>query len=141
MADPEKDGLEEGQKRRESDSIKVAIISGTGTGDGNTAQLHGKIIQTPGSAKNIVPIIVTPIIAILVRFGHAYLSAVVALMGGIPLADKIGDVPIVPFHDFTDLFVKSLTLAAAGPSLELLRDVVTIFSRLKEKYPLLTGNV
>jgi hypothetical protein len=117
-------------------ALKVTMI---GTGDGTTSPEHGTVATTPGRAPNLVVIVVRPVVAVLVRFAHAYVAGLVALLAAIPATQGTG--VAVPFTDFLDLLAKSSTLALAGPCLEALRDVVTLFSRLKDKYPLMSGNV
>lgn len=114
--------------------ITVTVI---GTGPGTLAT--GTVGKTPIGQSNMIAVVVTPIVALAARFAHAYGAALLGLMTGIPMLAKMGDTPLVPFSDFWDLLVKSSTLALAGPLLELLRDIVAIFGRLKDKYPLLSG--
>lgn len=113
-------------------ALKVTVI---GTGDGTSTPTHGSIAKTPGASPNLVTIIVSPIVALAVRFGHSYGAALVGLLVAIPTTGT------VPFSDFWDLLVKSSTLALAGPVLGLLKDIVTIFARLETKYPLMSGSV
>ena len=111
--------------------VKVTII---GTGDGTSLET-GTVALTPKGQSNLIAIVVNPVIALLVRFLHAYGAALVGLLVGIPATGE------VPFSDFWDLLVKSSTLALAGPCIALVKDLVTIFARLENKYPLWTGSV
>lgn len=118
--------------------ITVTVI---GTGPGTLAT--GTVGRTPVGQSNMIARAVTPLVALAVRFAHAYTASLLGLLTGIPMlakmGEKLGDTPLVPFTDFWDLLVKSSTLALAGPLLELLRDIAAIFGRLKDKYPLLSG--
>lgn len=115
--------------------VKVTVI---GTGDGTSLET-GTVALTPKGQSNLIAIVVKPAVALAVRFVHAYGAALVGLLVGIPLADKATG--MVPFSDFWDLLVKSSTLALSGPTIELLKNIVTIFARLENKYPLWTGSV
>ena len=48
---------------------------------------------------------------------------------------------MIPSGDFADVLKKASLLAIAGPTVALLKDLVTIFGKLEGKFPLLTGNV
>lgn len=48
---------------------------------------------------------------------------------------------LIPSSDFIHLVFKCATLSLAGAALGLLKDIVTIFGKLEQKYPLGTGSV
>ena len=99
------------------------------------APLSGTVAVTPGTQPNLLVTLISPAVAILVRFLHAYLTTLVGLVAAGMTTDAI------PAASFTALVWKCATLSLAGAGLGLLRDCVTIFGRLESKYPLATGNV
>lgn len=111
--------------------LQVTVI---GTGDGKLIDT-GTVGTTPKGAPNMIVTVVTPVVALLVRFIYAYLSALVGMvMAGMSTT-------IIPWTDFTDLLMKCLTLSLAGPVIALLKDLITIFGRLEHKFPLASGSV
>lgn len=111
--------------------VAVTII---GTGDGGTP-MTGTTAVTPGNQPNLLVTVVTPIRAISIRFINAYL----AILAGIVIGGMTTN--IIPAKDFMDLLVKSAGLSIAGAVVGFLKDLVTVFGKLEQKYPLLTGNV
>lgn len=127
--DPMKEAVTEVQP------VQVAVIGGTGTGDGGT--LQSGTVTTPGAQPNIVVTIISPLMAILVRFVNNYLTTLVGLVGAgmTPLGNDI-----LP-REFGALVGICAQLSFAGAAFGSLKDIVTIFGRLEGKYPLLTGGV
>lgn len=120
---------------RPVEPIQVAIV---GTGDGSKLESGAEAV-TPGSHEpNIVVTVVTPVFAILIRFINAYLTTFVGLVtaGMTPAGGKI-----LYTADFYHLVLTCASLALAGPSLALFKDLVTVFGKLEQKFPLLTGSV
>lgn len=111
--------------------VKVALI---GTGDGTMPE-HGTVVETAEDQSNLVVVIVQPLVAILIRFANAYLITLVGLVTGGMATD------IIPAADFAALVVSCAKLSLAGAGLGLLKDLVTIFGKLEQKYPLLTGSI
>ena len=114
-------------------SEPVTII-GTGTGDG-TPLSTGVTAQTPDHLPNLVVRVVSPLMAILVRFVNTYLTFVV----GTVTAGMTSD--LLPYHDFYTLLVFAAKLGISGAVLGLLKDCVTIFGKLEGKFPLGTGSI
>lgn len=118
--------------------LHVSLI-GTGTGDGGQAPIrNGTVAETPGETQpNVVLRVVRPFVAIGVRAIHLFLATLLGLIG----AGAVIGQDFIPFTDFWDLVMKGATVAATATALGFLKDVVTIFKRLEEKYPLLTGSI
>lgn len=118
--------------------IKVAVIGGTGD-DSLPAHMHDQVIATPGAqTPNLIVKVVPVALALVVRFANAYFTTIVGIITAAltPYGQQI-----MPTSDFVDLLAKSALLAISGPSVALLKDLVTIFGKLEGKFPLLTGNV
>lgn len=104
-------------------------ITIVGTGDSRFPEIStGMVAETPGKhVPNVVFNVVPPIIALLVRFGHNFFVALVGSIG----AGTLMDID----------FWKCVTLAASVAGAAVVKDLVTIFKNLENKYPLLTGSV
>ncbi|HEX2594706.1 MAG TPA: hypothetical protein VHL34_24600 [Rhizomicrobium sp.] len=116
--------------------VKVAII---GTGDGGTPLVSGTTATTPSASQpNLVVTIVTPVMAIIVRFINLYLVTLVGLIGAAmtPLGNEV-----LPAHDFIALVKTCADLSLGAAGFGFLKDLVTIFGKLEGKFPLLTGSV
>lgn len=102
---------------------------------GAVKNLEGGVIQTPPGGPNIILNIVSPLVAILVRFAHSY----VTMLGGLLAAGMTTDV--LPVTEFVDLFWLSAKLSFAGAAVSSIKDIVTILGKLEGKYPLISGGV
>lgn len=112
--------------------VKVTVI-GTQQDD---IPANGTLATTPKSTQpNLIVIAVQPIVAILVRFANSYLTMLVGLVTA-GMATNI-----IPAGDFADLVLSCAKLSLAGAGLGFLKDLVTVFGRLENKFPLLTGSV
>lgn len=123
------------------DDVKVVAVGGSGTGMFPGQQLEG---VTPAGAPNVAVQVVGPIVAIAVRFGHLYFLTLSGIIGGALAAHAIGDPnaqPLIHYADFGDLVWKSAQLSLAVPGVGLIKDLVTIFGKLEQRFPFLTGNV
>lgn len=114
--------------------IGVTVIGGS-EGAAGAALTTGTVAATPDHQPNIVVHVVTPVVAILVRFANAYLTTLVGLL-------SVGiTTNALPASDFWHLVLKCSALSVAGPAFALLKDLLTIFGRLEQKFPLMTGSV
>ncbi len=112
--------------------VKVSIV---GTGDGGLPA-SGTIATTPGSHNpNLIVEVISPVVALLVRFGNVYVGNLVGLLAAAKTSD------IITATDFWHLFLKCASLAVAGAVVLSLKDIVTIFAGLEKKFPLGTGSV
>lgn len=117
------------------DPAKVEPVTIIGTGDGGPPLTSGIVAQTPDHLPNLAIRVVTPIVAIGVRFVNTYLT----LMAGIVTAGMTSDV--LPYEDFRGLLILGAKLAVSGAVVGLIKDVITVFGKLEKQYPLLTGSV
>ena len=112
--------------------VTVIGVRSEGTGAPIT---NGQVIQTPDHQPNLVVKVVTPIVAIVIRFANAYLTALLGLVTVGLTTDAIAA------PDFLHLVERCAGLALAGPCVALAKDLITILSGLERKYPLATGSV
>lgn len=112
--------------------MRVALI---GTGDGQGLP-SGTVAETPGAHQpNVAITVITPVVAILVRAINTFLTTLV----GVITAEATTNV--IPWSTFTDMVTKGALVALAPTALGLLKDCITIFGRLEQKFPLATGSV
>lgn len=115
--------------------ITVTMVgSGGGTGDGAPIS-NNQMLHTPDHQPNVIVKVVTPIVALLIRFGNAYVTALVGLVTVGLTTDAL------PAADFYHLVVRCAGLSLAGPAVAAAKDAITIFQGLEKKFPLLTGSV
>lgn len=112
--------------------IQVSVVGGTGTGTGSG------LVETPAGQPNIAIRIITPIVAILVRFAHTFGITLVGLLTA--AMTPLGENVLQPMA-FADLVMACARLSVAGASVGAIKDIVTIFGKLEGKFPLLTGGV
>jgi hypothetical protein len=116
------------------DTTVIPPITVTVIGDSNTPP-SGTVITTPGNHPNIIQNVITPFVAITVRFINAYLTMLVGLLSAGMTTN------LIPAVDFAHLLMKCAELSIAGASLGLLKDIITISAKLEQKYPLGTGSI
>lgn len=127
--------IEETKEAEGIEPIKVAIIAAGPQGPGTSLPSNGTVLPTPGSQQpNVIVQVVSPIMVLLIRFITAYLTNLTGLIsaGLTPAGGKL-----LYTSDFYHLVLTCASLALAGPGLGLLRDLLTIFSKLEAKYPLI----
>ena len=123
---------EKSTEPRPVEPINVAVI---GTGDARRLPT-GTVAETPGEhMPNVVTKVVTPIVALVIRFINVFLP----VFSGILSAAMVTN--MIPATDFLNLVAKSASMAFAGTCMAFMKDVITIFGKLEQKFPLLTGNV
>ena len=116
--------------------VTVAVIGTGNVSGGPTPMQSGTTAVTPSPHQpNLLVQVVPPFVAILIRFVNTYLTILVGLVAAGMTSDAI------PSTDFFNLVVKCAGLSIAGAGIGLLKDTLTIFSKLENKFPLLTGNV
>ena len=112
--------------------VHVAIV---GTGDGGLPA-SGTIATTPGTHNpNLVVNIVSPLVALLVRFTNVYLGNLVGLVTAGMTSNAI------PAADFYHLVERCAGLALAGAIILSLKDILTVFTGLERRFPLGSGSV
>ncbi len=114
----------------------IAIIgsTGTGTGTGGAPITTGTVGTTPDHMPNTVYQVVSPLVAIAVRFAHLFGKTLLASI-------TVGSSGLIPLGDFPHVFHASLEFALATAVVGFLGDCITIFSRLEQKFPLATGAI
>lgn len=112
--------------------VSVTVV---GTGDG---LVKGTKATTPHDQPNIVVNVVTPLVAIAVRFGYLFLTTLVGLLvaGMTPAGGKL-----LYTSDFYHLLLTCANLSLPVAGLGFLKDLVTVLGKLEGKYPLLSGGV
>jgi hypothetical protein len=113
--------------------VEVTVIGNPSSG---APIPSGSVIPTPDHQPNIVYNVVTPIVAIVVRFLNTFCISLAGLLGGGGLTQKL-----LPHADITSLVWSSVTLSACIAGVGLLKDCGTVFSGLEKKFPLATGSV
>lgn len=117
-------------------AIEIPPVPVTVVGSGTrTPLLSGVQAETPDHLPDVLIQVVSPLVAILIRFANAYLTMLVGLITA-GMATNI-----IPASDFIHLVGACAKLSVAGAGLGLLKDLLTVFSGLERKYPLATGSV
>lgn len=112
--------------------VQVAVI---GTGD-TKKLVSGTEATTPNAHQpNIVVNVVTPIFALIIRFINVFLPVFSGVLLG-----ALGT-GLIPANDFLHLVYKCAGLSLSGTAVAFIKDLITIFGKLEQKYPILTGNV
>lgn len=119
------------------DTVKSVVVGGTG--DGLQAGSSYQTV-TPAGQPNIISIVVGPLAAMAVRFGHLFFVAASGVVTT-GLGQQATDYVIVPFTDFSDLLMKAAVAGAITAVVGALKDMATLFLKLEQKYPFLTGSV
>lgn len=116
--------------------VTVALVGAGPVAKGPEPLRSGTVVETPGPAQpNLLVQVVSPLMAIAIRFANSYMTILVGLVAAGMTSDAI------PSKDFIDLVIRCAGLSVAGAGIGTLKDFVTIFGRLESKYPLSTGNV
>lgn len=127
-----------------TESREIPTVQTTVVGIGPTTSDHlptGTVAITPGPAQpNLVVNVVTPIVAVSVRFVNTFLTTLTGLVIA-AMASNAAGAQVIHATTFWHLVMDCATLSVASAGVGLLKDLVTIFGRLEGKYPLMTGNV
>lgn len=102
----------------------------------------GTIAVTPNSLPNVVVKVVSPLVAVLIRFLNLYLSTLIGILTlrMVPAGDNMV-VQTIQAIDFYHLIVTAGSIAFAPAIFGFLKDCITILTGLEKKYPLSTGSV
>lgn len=122
------------------DDVKVIAVS-TGTSLQAGAQLEG---VTAEAQPNIALQVIGPLAAVAVRFGHLYLVTLLGIVTAglaVGTTDTANTTALLHYSDFADLLWKSAAFSLATPTIGLLKDLITIFGNLEQRFPFLTGQV
>ncbi len=104
---------------------------------GTTPMPDGMVVTTDNHYANIRTKVVTPLVALLVRFGFMFFTSLAASLTGGAMAGQ----NIIVWHDFQELLYKAAVLAIITAAIDLVKNLGTIFTRLEQTHPLMTGNV
>jgi len=112
--------------------MSVTVI---GMDDGSRLP-SGVTAETPGAHQpNLIVSVVGPTMAISIRFVNVFLTSLLGILTGAMATD------VIPADDFFTLAYKCAGLSVAGAVVGLIKDLITVFGRLEQKNPLLTGSV
>lgn len=114
------------------EDVQVSVVGGTGSGG-----LESGMAETAPGQPDVRLNIVSPLIAIGVRFGHSFLVSFV----GVLTAAGIGGADILAATDFSGVVRTGAWIALSVGGMGLLKDLVTVFGRLEGKYPLISGSI
>lgn len=117
-------------------AMDIAIIGGTG--DGGSPITTGATAVTPDHLPNLAITVVTPLMAIFVRFANLFLTTLVGIVvaGMTPVGGKL-----LYTSDFVHLVLLSASLALPGAAIGFVKDLITILGRLEGRWPLATGSI
>ncbi len=115
-------------------TLPPVTVTVVGTGDG---LVQGTVATTPPDQPNIRIKVVPPLMALVARFANLFLTTLVGLVmaGMTPAGGKL-----LYTNDFAHLLLTCANLSLPIAALGFMKDLVTIFSRLEQKFPLATGS-
>jgi hypothetical protein len=121
--------------------VQVSIV-GSGTGHGGSLMPpSGTIAETPRGQPDLVVNIVRPSVAVAVRFIHVFLTTFVGVIGAAGIgAANIGP-ELLAAGNFGEVMKTAALVAASSAGVGALKDIITVFGRLENKYPLVTGSI
>jgi len=117
--------------------VPVAIIGTQATQPGAAPIETGTRGITPDHQPNLIVQVVTPIVALVVRFVNMYLTT---FLGLLTLAGVTGD-KVLPVTDLESAVRIAAWGALVTAAFGLVKNLVTIFGKLEGKFPLLTGSI
>ena len=124
-------------------NVTVSVVGTTGAVATPTAAavegvVSGTVAKTPAGQPNLLVNVVPPVVAIAVRFVNSFLTSFVGLVtaAGIGVAGAS-----IPGADFSTVVQGAAVASLAIAGVETLKNIVTIFGKLENKYPLATGSI
>lgn len=109
--------------------------TGTTTGGGKVVML-----ETQASQPNVKLNVIRPAIALLVGFIHQFGTTFLACLTAAGLGVGVG--ALVNVHaPIQDVVTGAAWVALISAGLDLVKNVVSVFGELRNKYPLLTGSL
>jgi hypothetical protein len=114
-------------------SVKVTVI-----GDKPSTT----VIDMPGNHPNIVQTVITPLVAIVVRFAFMFVKSLLGYLT-ISMVPPGNNPVLLAMHgmDFYHLLLTGIGLSVAPTAYDLLQSLVTILGKLEQKYPVASGSV
>jgi len=122
------------------DQLPVTIsIIGTGTSEGGgvAPTPSGQVATTPGTQPDLIINVITPMMAILVRFVTLFLNTFVGAL----TAAGVGGPELLGATDFHGVALSGAWLSLSVAGVGLLKNLATVFMRLEGKYPIATGSI
>lgn len=116
-------------------TITVPIPPVSITTIGETA-LPPTVVQTPAGHPNLVVTVVTPLVAILVRFGNTFCVSLAGTLAAGGLTTTL-----MPHTNLVGLIQSAAIIAASIAGVGLVKDCATVFSGLEKTFPLASGSV
>jgi hypothetical protein len=98
---------------------------------GTTPIPSGTVVTTPDHLPNLLVQVFTPLMAIVARAGVVFFQS----MSGLVVVG--GTTGLIPAHDFLELVAKSANLSLCVVGASVISSLVTIFSNLEKRFPLL----
>ena len=123
--------------------VNIAIIgTGNGTGGGVAPTPDGTLAKTPDGQPNLMIRVITPAMAILVRFINLYLKTFVGLLTADGIGTYTGLVPkVFAPADFGTMFANFAWISLVVAGIGAIKDTATIMGRVEGKFPLLSGSI
>lgn len=112
--------------------VQAVVIGGTGTGTGSGSTMDGSAehtLTTPNGRPNIQALVISPLMAIAISALAAFFASFTSNVTTGGLTD------IIQFHGFVDLMEKSAVLALGSAAVDGLKNLTTLFTRLRDKFP------
>lgn len=93
---------------------------------------HTVVTDRPDETESpVIPVFLQPVQIILIRAARTYLQSLLGM-----LTAMVGT-QIIPYTDFTDLFVKAASLAVAPMAFSLLQNTLELLAKLDKNSPTL----
>lgn len=99
--------------------------------------VSGTVARTSAGQPNLLVNVVTPAVAIAVRAANAWLTTFAGLLTAAGIGVGSGAIGA----DFGTVLYGSAISAAVVAGLETIKNLITIFGKLENKYPLATGSI
>lgn len=129
--DPTTDIPADAMKTTEVSPIVVTVV-----GKGSEVGVSGAIGVTPDNQANLITRVISPLMALAVRFGHRFIDALIGAEA-LKTLDTMADWNLIQGGAFKAALMIALATAVWG----LIRDLGTVFTKLEGRFPLSTGNV
>lgn len=123
----------------EQDAMKTTEVSPilvTVVGSGKEVGVSGAVGVTGEGQANLITQVITPVMALAVRFGHRFIDALIGAEA-LKTLDTMADWNLIQGGAFKAALMIALATAVWG----LIRDLGTVFTKLEGRFPLSTGNV
>lgn len=124
------------------EQVTVSVVGTTGSAATRSTPVvegvvSGTVARTPPGQPNLLVNVVPPLVAILVRFLNDFLQSLLGLM----TAAGIGVGTGVIGSDFGIALKGAALSALVVAGVGAIKNAITIFGKLENKYPLATGSI